>query len=228
MARFNANEINNYGTSSGGKVDFFSLKNDKDVATVRIMYEKAEDIEGYSVHRVQVGDKERYVNCIREYNDPIDKCPFCAAKLPVQAKLFVPLYNEDLDKVQFWERGKTFYSQLSGLCSRYPNIVSRTFDIERNGKPRDTKTTYQFYPVGDADGTTIEDILADLEIETMPSPLGGIILDKTAEEMQAYLRDGDFPENGSAPVKRRARAEEPEDEMPVRRGRRTPAGSDTF
>lgn len=229
MARFNANEIGNYGTSSGGgKVDFFSLKNDKDTARVRILYESAEDIEGFSVHRVQVGDKERYVNCLREYNDPVDKCPFCAAKLPVQAKLFVPLYNEDLDKVQFWERGKTFYSQLSSICTRYPNVVSMVFDIERNGKPRDTKTTYQFFPAGAADGTTVDDIMTDLEMDSVPSPLGGIILDKTAEEMSAYLRDGEFPESGSAPARRGSRTEDRADEMPIRRGRRTPAGSDTF
>lgn len=228
MARFNANEIDNYGTSGSGS--FFTLKNDKDVARVRILYDSAEDIEGYSVHRVQVGDKERYVNCLREYNEPLEKCPFCAAKKNVQAKLFVPLFNEDKGEFQFWERGKTFYSQLSGLCGRYKNIVSRTFDIERNGKPKDTKTTYQFYPVDDPDGTTVQDILDDLHYEEMPTPLGSIILEKTAEEMQEYLDTGAFPSEGEAPVRRRssARNEESSEDVPVRRGRRTPANNDTF
>ena len=36
MARFNVNEVENYGGQGGG--GFFSLKNDKDVATVRFMY----------------------------------------------------------------------------------------------------------------------------------------------------------------------------------------------
>lgn len=228
MARFNASEIDNYGTqsNSGG---FFSLRNDKEVARVRFLYEKAEDIEGYAVHKVQVGDKERYVNCLREYNEPIDKCPFCAAKLSVQAKLFIPLFNEDNGQQQFWERGKTFYGKISGLCARYPNIVSRVVEVERNGAPKDTSTTYELYPSPDADGTTVQDILDDLQLDEVPSPLGTIILDKTAEEMEEYLDTGSFPDS-DVPVRRQsARTDTRAEEMPRRGSRRTPArGGDRF
>lgn len=236
MGRFNASEIDNYGSKSNSKSGFFQLRNDKETAKVRFMYESAEDIDGYAVHRVQVGDKERYVNCLRDYNEPIDKCPFCQAKMAVQAKMFVPLYNEDAQQFQFWERGKTFYAQISGLVSRYKNIVSRTFDIERNGKPKDQGTTYNFYPVDDPDGTTVQDILDDLELDEMPSPLGTIILDKSAEEMNAYLDNGEFPDN-DVPTRRRGSnppdtSDVPFDEdepTPRRSGRRTPArGTDRF
>lgn len=224
MSRFNVSDIGNYDVKPSGK--FFTLKNDKDVARVRILYESAEDIDGYAVHRVSVDGRDRYINCLREYNDPMGKCPFCANGMKVQPKLFVPLYNEDTQELQFWERGSTFSSQLSGLVARYKNIVSRTFDIERNGAKGDTKTTYQFYPVDEPDGTTVQDILDDLGLSEMPTPVGTIIMDKSAEEMQAYIDNGSFPEG---PVRRRSeRAAETTDEAPVRRGRRTPANNDTF
>lgn len=234
MARFDGSNIDHYGSQGNGNgLSFFSLKNDKDVARVRFLYNGAEDIEGYSIHRVQVGERERDVNCLRDYNDPIDKCPFCKAKLPVNAKLYVPIFNEDTGEIQVWGRGKTFYAQISGLCARYPNTVGRTFDIERNGKAGDTKTTYNFYPV-EQDDTTIEDILDDVGLDKLPDPLGTIILDKTADEMESFLQTGSFDSEGSVPSRRgRAKTEdtppfeggkERSSEMPRRRSR----GGDRF
>ena len=90
MGTFNMNEADNYGAQSGS---FFTLKDDKDVAQVRFLYNSVDDVQGYAVHRVQVGDKERYVNCLRAYNEPLDKCPFCEAQLKVVHRLFIKLFN---------------------------------------------------------------------------------------------------------------------------------------
>ena len=215
MARFTGENIDRYGSQGNGSgVQFFQLKNDKDVAQVRFLYNGAEDIEGYSIHRVQVGDTERDVNCLREYNDPIDKCPFCKARMQTSAKLYIPIYNEDLGQIQLWGRGKSFYAKISNWCSRYPNTVRHIIDIERNGKKGDTKTDYQFYPVKE-DDTTIEDILDECGLDELPNPLGTIILDKTAEEMENYLQTGSFDTEGNVPSRRgRDRREEPADEEP--------------
>lgn len=202
MARFDGSNIDQYGSQNNGNgVQFFSLKNDKDCARARFLYNGAEDIEGFTVHRVQIGDKERDVNCLREYNDPIDKCPFCKARIQATAKLYIPVYNEDMQQIQLWSRGKSFYSKISGWCARYPNTVSRVVDIERNGAKGDTKTDYQFYPVSE-DDTTIDDILDECGLEELPNPLGTIILDKTAEEMETFLQTGSF-DTGSVPSRRR-------------------------
>ena len=75
MARFGINDADNYGNNGGSS--FFSLKNDKDTASVRFMYNGLEDVEGYAVHKVEIEGKTRYVNCIREYNEPRSKCPLC-------------------------------------------------------------------------------------------------------------------------------------------------------
>ena len=74
MARFNTETAEHYGGNGGA--GYFSLKNDKDVAQVRFMYNSIDDVEGYAVHQVEIDGKKRYVNCLREYNQPIDTCPF--------------------------------------------------------------------------------------------------------------------------------------------------------
>lgn len=207
MGRFRADEAEHYGGKGGA--GFFGLKNDKDVAQVRFLYDSYDDVEGFSVHEVEVEGNTRYVNCLREdYNSPIDDCPFCAAKVPTRAKLFVPIYNIDEDKVQIWDRGKTFFKKLSSLAARYPDISSHVFEIERNGKPRDNKTTYEVYEV-DHDDLTCADLP---ECEDV---LGGIILDKSADDMAFYLENECFPpdEDDEEPVRRRnSRREEPEDD----------------
>lgn len=208
MARLTGSNIEQYSSGGSSRGSYFSLKDDKDTARVRFLYSGAEDIEGFTVHRVQVGDRERYVNCLVEEGGSVADCPFCQAKLPKFAKLFVPLYNEDTDQIQTWERGQKFYGQISGLCARYDNLVSRTFDIERNGKKGETSTTYSIFPVGDADGTTVQDILDDMGVEALPNPLGTIILNKTADEMESYLANGDFPDNTQTPIRRRGRGSE--------------------
>ena len=210
MARFNAENIDNYGVQSSSS-NYFSLKEDKDVARVRFMYNGAEDIEGFSVHRVQVGDRDKNVNCLREYNDPIDVCPFCKAGMKTYARLFVPLYNEDTNQVQIWERGKKFISKLSSICARYPDVVSHVFEIERNGAKGEQTTTYEVYEV-DKDETSLEDL------PEAPKVLGLYVLDKTAEEMEDYLEVGSFPDN-EKPVSRREASRDTGRRTPASRGR---------
>jgi len=218
MGRFRATEIDHYGGQGG--TGYFSLKNDKEVAKVRFMYDTIDDIDGYSVHQVEIDGKKRYVNCLRDYNDPIDVCPFCKNRMFTQAKLFVPIYNKDTQKVQVWERGKKFYSQLSGTlsrCSKDASIAGQVFEIERNGKPHDTATTYGIFAVGQPDDTKVADL------PEKPKIMGGLILDKTAEEMDYYLHNGEFPESSNAVTPTRRQPVNSDDDMPRRIVRRTPA-----
>ena len=199
MGRVAFDDIDNYGGQGGA--GFFRLKKDKEVAQVRFLYNGIEDVEAYAVHKVDTPDSKygRYVNCLRSYDEPKDNCPFCREGVPQQVRLFIPLYNIDEDKIQIWDRGKTFAHKMTSLCSRYPNLVSHVFEIERNGKEIDKKTTYETYEV-DKDDTTLEDL--DVQIQDI---LGGAVLDKTAEDMEYYLEAKEFP------------PDEDEDEEPVRR-----------
>lgn len=218
MARFRYDEADNYGGNGGA--GFFSLRNDKDVARVRFMYNSIDDVEGYAVHEVEIDGKKRYINCLREYNEPLSKCPFCEAKKHQAVKLFIPLYNVDEERTQIWERGKKFFAKISSICARYAskdNLCSHVFEIERNGKPKETTTTYEIYEV-DRDETTLEDL------GEVQDPIGTVILEKSADDMNFYLENGYFPPEGDedVPVRRRGR----DDDSQERSARRTPASSE--
>lgn len=212
MARFGVGDADKYGGTGGS--GYFSLKDDKDVARVRFLFDSIEDVEGFAVHEVEVDGKKRYVNCLRNYGDPVDACPFCAAQRFVQVKYFIPLYNIDADRIQTWERGKKFGQKISSLCSRYPHLVSHTFEIERNGRAGEQTTTYEIYETGQ-DNTTLEQF-------DVPDILGTHVLDKTADEMQAYLNTGYFPEVGETQPQRRGATSAPQEDRGYTR--RTPAG----
>lgn len=219
MATFRASEADNYGGTGG--TGFFGIANDMEVKKVRFMYNTIEDVQGTSVHQVEVNGKRRYVDCLRTYNEPLDTCPFCASKLyPTQARLFIPVYNVEEKQVQIWDRGKTMFQKISGICAKYSSpdkpLVSNIFEIERHGKPKDTKTDYVIYYL-DKDDTQLTDLPEVLDFTN------NLVLEKTAEEMEVYLSTGSFPDSKNA--------DDVADEMPIRRRsaeRRTPANREAF
>lgn len=218
MARFSYEERDLYGGQANGS--FFSLQNDGDIASVRFMYETIDDVEGYAVHKIEVDGKERYVNCLREHGQEKDVCPLCAAGYNQLAKLFVPLYDTKSEEVKIWERGKTFFSKLGSLCARYNPLCGTIIEIERIGKKGDTNTKYETYVI-ESDETTLEDL------PELPIILGGLVLDKSFEELEYYLDMGRFEDSEEINVptqRRRERTQEAPREMPTRgraeRGRR--------
>ena len=225
MPRFSYEDADKYGSKGGGTA-FFSLKDDRETAKVHILGNDMNDFPGYAVHRVPIGDGHRYVNCLREAGAPITDCPFCAEGRhnpeisKVYAKLFIPLYNCNTDEVQIWERGKTFFRDLASYCSHNPNVSEVVTEVERRGKKGDTSTTYGLYALKEEDNFDIENVREDI-----PEVLGTIVLDKTAEDMEYYLRRGDFPEEADAGATRRGQRDSKEDKPPFNEGneRRTPS-----
>lgn len=213
MSRFGFEDAEKYGGQGGGK--FFKLVNDKDVARVRFLYDSIDDVEGFAVHEVEVDGRKRYVNCLRAYNEPLDNCPFCREKKFQIAKIFVPLYNVDEDSVQVWERGKKFFQKISSIASRYSNLCSHIFEIERNGKAGEQTTTYEIYEI-DKDDTTLEDL------PEKPDVLGVMVLDKSYDDMEAYLNNGFFPDDSDAGVVRRRSASRDSGDDTNTSRRRTP------
>lgn len=213
MGRISLNDIDNYGVSNSGS--FFQLKDDGDNARVRFLYNGIEDLTPYVVHEVEIGDKRRYVNCLRNYNDPVDKCPLCAANYRAVPKLFLKLYNEDVSECQIWERGKTYASRISNLAAHFNPLVNQIVEISRIGKKGDMQTRYEFLP--------LENEPVNLDDYDCPEPLGTIILDKSAEELNEFLDLGSFPDSAVAVANARSN-----DDVPFRGGntqRRTPSNT---
>lgn len=227
MARFSYEESEFYGAP---KSNYFSLKDDGDTAKIRFLINDLRDLQGVSVHEVQVGDNKRIdVECLRAYNEPVDKCPLCANNYPTNAKLFIPVYDEGSKESKIWTRGRTFFNKMSSLCARYNPLVSTLFEVERRGKKGDKGTTYETYVVK-TDESRIEDfpeINAD----------GTAFQVKTAREMEYYLDTGSFPEKNTKaeePIERRGANRDEvaprrtSREMPVRRRPATYSEEDNF
>lgn len=205
MARFNYSEADNYGAQ---KSNYFSLKDDGDTAKIRFLINDIDDVEGVSVHEVQVGDKTIDVECLRAYNEPIDNCPLCAAGRKLNAKVFIPVYDEGSKESKIWTRGKTFFNKMSSLCSRYNPLVSTPFEIERVGKKGDTNTTYETYPM-QSDNARIEDF-PEIKAE------GICFYTKSYEDLEYYLANGEFPDTEKQQRGvRQERTVRAEREMPV-------------
>lgn len=199
MGRVNLNDVDNYKSNSGAS--FFGLENDKDVATVRLCHSDASDIEIIACHQIEVDGKKRKVSCLRSYNDPVLACPLCAAGIPLQIRYFVHLlqYEKTFDELfknpqkKVWERGRTFQKEILGLAGRYNPLWKTAFEIERQGKKGDQTTKYGIYPMN----YTLEELpITDEDLEN-DSVLGTIVLEKTADELDYFLNNGEFPNNQS-------------------------------
>lgn len=218
MPRFSYEDADKYGGNSSA--NFLSLKNDGDKAYVHILGNDMNDFPGYAVHKVTVGDKSRYVNCLREAGAPITDCPFCAEGKhdadisKVHAKLFIPVYDCDTDSVKIWERGKTFFRVLASYCSHNPNVSEVVTEIERCGKAKDTATTYNLYPTREQDNFSMENVQDDI-----PNVLGDIVLDKSKSDMEYFVAHGVFPNSGDAEVTRRGSDRDDDRRTPSRRSR---------
>lgn len=208
MGKININELDKYTTEnttkSQQKTKFFSLKADGDIAKVRFCHIGLEDVEAITLHIVKDADgNQRKVACLRNYDDPIDTCPFCKYAIehkedtnklqiqPVQLRFFLSLaqYNQDgtMEK-KVWERGKNFKREIMSLTQRYQPLYTQLFEIERQGAPGDTTTKYGIFPIP---STPQEYPLKKPDIENK-SVLGGVVFEKTAQEMNDFITTGKF------------------------------------
>lgn len=222
MPRFSYEEADNYGSQQyEGKINYFQLKKDGDKAYVHLLGDDMNDFPGYAVHQIVVGqskagkDIRRYVNCLRESGAPVTDCPFCAEGKhnpelsKVWAKLFIPVYACDTDEVQIWERGKTFFRTLASYCSHNPNVSEIVTEVERQGAAGDTSTTYGLYATRENDNFKMENIKDEI-----PEILGDVVLDKTYDEMEYFIRHGSFEDDAKSEDAGIARRGASRDEKP--------------
>lgn len=196
MARVTLQQAEKYYPTGGS--NWFQLKNDGEVARVQFLMDTLDDIPSFSVHKIEVDGRDRYVDCLRQPGGPEDDCPFCAAGIPTKVVHVVQMYQHDDRQVKIWERGRSFLSKLQGLVNRYNPLSHKVFEIERHGKAGDQTTKYEIYPLDGVEAVDVQDL------ET-PQLEGTLILQKSADEMVEYLEVGKFPSDsdGGAPVRRR-------------------------
>lgn len=192
MAQFNVKDADNYGGELQG---YFNLKDDGDSAVVRFLYDSIEDITGYAVHKITVGEKDYFINCIRDnYEDPIDNCPLCANNNYQLAKFYFPLYNITDDEMQVWNRGKQILKTLIPALNEISgNICGTPIKIVRHGGVGDKKTYYTFEVLhNECDNIDLETLLED--IGEPINPIGTMIKDYSYDELKNYVATGKLPD----------------------------------
>lgn len=204
MGRINPDEMDNYSSSNGS--EWLSLKDDGDVERVQFLYDKYEDLDTFAVHKVRLegNNYDRMVNCIRDYDDPIDCCPLCAAGYKVEPAMILSMYSHNDGKIKIWQRGKTFRKIMESKFNRYPVLSNMVFEIERHGKARDQKTTYELISMPE---------IAPVDVSEIEKPefIGTVIIDASPDDMQTFLDTGAFPQknNSNEDSSPRRRIDEP-------------------
>lgn len=207
MARVRFEDLDKYNSSGSYKQapPRFKLPDDGDTAQVRFLLEDQEDLNQCYVntHKIKLGKNAKFpnwnVSCLREnYNDSVKDCPFCEAGISSSVKVFLPLYNLDTDRFEFWERSKAYIPKMTKRMTKYQDFPSHIFEIEREGAEGDKSTTYTISEV-DEDDVTLEELLEQLGIGEIPDVIeSGFVLEKTKEEMEVYLETGNFPRSGGS------------------------------
>ena len=203
-------------TTQSSLPSFFGLKNDGDEAIVRFIQDDIKSFEIVTTHQIQTENgRFRNVNCLRDPREPLDKCPFCKAGLPVRQRFYIHMIQYDSSddgmgnikitpKPVVWERSFQYVERLKGYIDNYGPLSEIICKIIRHGKPGDMKTTYEIIPnlskqiFSDQMYPKIEDAFKDY------SAVGTTVLNKSAKELQYYIDYGKFPpkeeESSSQPI----------------------------
>jgi hypothetical protein len=168
---------------ASANADYFGLKNDGEQARIRFNHKDDKDLDIYVVHKVNLAGKDRYVECLSSEGKP---CPFCQAGLRPQIRIFATLIDGRDGKSKIWDRGKTEIQNIVAMAVRYGDLSSLEFDIQRNGKPNDTGTTYQFFPITAKPGEVLPPLPPLPEREPIAGP-DKFVLTKTEDEMRELL-----------------------------------------
>lgn len=201
----------------GTKVGYFKLKDDGDIAIARINVSSTDELMFASVHTLNVGGKWLKVSCLNPLGANTGSCGLCSAHVSnpkgavskAAKKLFIPMivayrdpnaatgYTTPIPVI--WDRPAAFSRELANKLMIAGDLRNTLVLITRNGKAGDMQTTYSM------------DILpADHPVfkpEMIPVDFSGFnnfniarhsYWEKTAEEIQAYLTTGQFPERAQA------------------------------
>lgn len=216
MAKVNFNNLDeaelNGGnnTGNGNDVGFFTLKNDNDEAVVRFMCDSTDDFEILTVHDVQIGQRYRKVNCIRDPREPLDNCPLCKSGTRISNRFFIKLiqYNRVTDpatgvqsivpQAMIWERSTAYAKTLKSYLDNYGPLSDIICKIIRHGKAGDMQTTYEIVPNLSKTVFPDEVYVKDPAIFGTFEAFGTIVMDRNYEEMAHFVATGEFPAKPAA------------------------------
>lgn len=133
------------GKKSGGfdEVKFFQLKDDGDSAVVKILLADENDILKFTkpVHMVEINGFNNKVLCTATDSKGTG-CECCQAGLKRTLKIMMPLFNNETQQIELWERGINQIKDLQTMLAEYGDLSQETFKIVRSGKAKSKDTKY--------------------------------------------------------------------------------------
>ena len=196
------------GTSNAVKVGFFKLRDNESEALVRFNVSSLDELQFATVHQLSAATKWMKVSCLNPVGSYTDSCPLCAkvaagdtsiskAAKKVYVQMLVSYkdaatgaFSEAIPVI--WERPAGFSKEIATLLKNYGNLKEKVFKVTRNGAQGDMKTTYSiaYIPVYDKPEAVSTDFSAFTNFKINKHSYW----EKTAEEIEAFLATGKFPE----------------------------------
>lgn len=183
-------------------VGYFKLVDDGDEAIIRFDYDNANEIVMAHVHDEPVGkNKHRRVLCLRENaRDDMGKCPLCARGDKYFAKVYLKMIEYVKDEqgkvvphAVIWERPEPFAEQIVEYINNYGGLKDIVFKVKRKGIRGAKDTEYFLTPmpstVYNEGNGYVKDFSEFEHFYFYPHSF----LSKTKEEIEEYIRTGDFP-----------------------------------
>lgn len=219
MAQFSYDQYQNVvaqAQASGegsSKVGYFKLKNDGDIAIARLNIGTTDDLMFASVHTIGINGKWIKVSCLNPLGAYNGDCALCAAAnanpkgaiSKAAKKVFIPMMVSYRDQQAatgyttpapvIWDRPAAFSRELAAKLMAAGDLRNTLVLITRNGKAGDMQTTYSM-DILPADHPVFkpEMIPVDFSAFNNFNIARHSYWEKTAEEIQAYLTTGQFPE----------------------------------
>lgn len=142
--------------------------------------------------------KSRKIACNRtDFKDPIDNCPFCAAKVPLKSRYYVKMlqYVRDEDGnveivPKVWDAPTMYVSKIMNLEEEYGDLSNMVFKMKRNGAGQ--QTTYDFLPTM---STIYNESIYKKDFSELENykALGTLVKELTVDEMKELLSGEERP-----------------------------------
>lgn len=188
-----------YPSQSAERAKYFSIKEDRGTRRIRFLYNDLNDVFCDVVHEFSVNKRTQQVQCLNARGDNPNQCPLCANGHAQKVVLYIPILDVDTNEILIWTRSKSWISQIQGLMMRNNPLSGTIFEIMRLGRPGDMKTQYIPQPIAPNDGTTVQQILQNLNAE-LPTPESYMRVMDYAAMQQYALNIGSI--EGEIPVQR--------------------------
>lgn len=162
------------------RIETFNLRNDGDVAIVRMLHKTTNTIEEAMTHWVDVQGKMRMIRCCGE------NCPICSSGNKPTKRIFIHLLEySDGGREKVWSRTDKILPQLTDISNNWGGLHNCVLQIKRVG---DSFPKYEINVVNPMQYPPIPNI------EMLDKKIGYMFyMTRSADEMTQFYATGVLP-----------------------------------